>query len=114
MAGDNFINTPKLVKSTIWHPDFYLKKEPGFEEARNAIKKVLWNSDLVPEEVTLSVYGSVIRFTKNMKLDSAQTKAFIGQLLAKINPALKVEKFRSMAGRVTFGIIGYEYLKEKI
>lgn len=103
-----------ITEDAIWNPDFYLKKEPQYEEARNAIKKVLWNSSLTPEEITLSVYGSVIRFEKNMKLDASQMKAFINQQLSKINPSLKAEKFRSMAGKIAFEITGYEYLKKHL
>lgn len=104
--------TSKRLVESIWNPDFYLKKEPGFEEAINTIKKALWDSSLTPEEITLSVYGSIIRFNKNVKLDTAQMKTLVNKVLAKINPALKAEKLRSMAGKVTFDITGYEYLKD--
>lgn len=100
--------------SRVWNPDFYLKKEPEFEEARNTIRKALQNSSLTPEEITLSVYGSIIRFNKNVKLDTAQMKTLVNKVLAKINPALKAEKLRSMAGKITFDITGYEYLKDHI
>jgi hypothetical protein len=108
----NDMKVDDINSSKIWNPDFYLKKEPGFKEAENTIKKVLQNSSLTPEEITLSVYGCIIRFNKNIKLDGAQIKTLLNEVLAKINPALKAEKLRSMAGKVTFDIVGYEYLKK--
>jgi len=103
-----------VKKADIWNPDLYLKKEQGYEEAINTVRKVLKNSSLTPEEITLSVYGSVIMFDKNAKLDADQMKMFVDKVLAKINPSLKAERFRSMTGKVTFDITGYEYLKDYI
>lgn len=112
-ALDAQVNDEVIFTNTkIWNPDFYLKKEPRYEEARSAIQTVLKNSGLSPEEVKLSVYGSIVRFEKNMKLDVNQMKSVINQVLAKINPSLKAEKFRSIAGKFTFEITGYEYLKK--
>lgn len=103
-----------IREAKIWNPDFYLKKEPNYEKARNDIRIMTKNADVVPYDITISVYGSCIKFTPgNVKFDARQLKPILTQVLQQLNRNLSVSSIRSRGGAVTFEIAGYQYLQEK-
>lgn len=103
-------NTINCAK--IWNPDFYFKKEPGYEEMKRELVKLLQGANLVPTNIELSTFGSTIAYNdRNIKLLRDAMIYNLNLLLKRINNALYVENVRCYYGKITFDIAGYEYLK---
>lgn len=101
--------------SKIWNPDFYLQKEPGYEEMKRELVKLLQGANLVPTNIELSTFGSTIAYSdKSIKLLKDTMIYNLNLLLKRINNALYVENVRCYGGKITFDIAGYEYLKKLI
>lgn len=97
----------------IWNPDFYLEKEPRYEEVKRELVKLLQGANLVPTNIQLSTFGSTIAYSdRSIKLLKDTMIYNLNLLLKRINTALYVENVRCYGGKITFDIAGYEYLKE--
>jgi len=104
----------KIINTKLWNPDFYLVKEPNFNEVKEGIRKVLKNSGLEATWIELSVFNSYVTFNpRDKRLDNAPLKKVLNDLLKYINKNLYVDKLVCSGGQFKFTIKGFEYLLNK-
>ena len=112
--NDDFGSETRTIKTKLWNPDFYLVKEPNYNEVKEGIRNALKNSGLEVAAIELSVFKSYVAYSPtSKKLDNAQLKKVLNELIKLINRNLYINKLVCSYGQFKFTIEGFEYLIDK-